>query len=204
MIADLAADHRGPVVELGPDRAFDRLAAVIDPRPGVPGARIDHQADRLELVLVDEERALEILRAVVVDQHAILALGAVGRQDEMGVEAAEGVELDLFLADGPIAGVEDLDRVRLVLVDHVGVVGRAAEAAADVHQLARAIGRPIGVDVALVGQALGDADALEIEHVRGDVAADRREDADVVGIERRAAASTAGCGGADSSGQRRR
>ena len=112
LVADLAADHRGPVVELGADRAFDRLAAVID-----PPRRIDHQADRLELVLVDEERALEVLRAVVVDQHAILALGTVGRQDEVGVEAAEGVELHLLLADGPIAGVEDLDRVRLVLVD---------------------------------------------------------------------------------------
>ena len=51
-------------------------------------------------------------------------------------------------------------------------------------KLARAIGGPIGVDVALVGQTLGDADALEVEHVRGHVVVDDGEDADVVGTQR--------------------
>ncbi len=121
-------------------------------------------------------------------KHAILALGAVRRQDEVGVEAAKGVEFYLVLADGPIAGVEDIDRIGLVLVDHVGIVGRAAEAAADVHQLPGTIGRPIGVDVALVGQSLGDADPLQVEHVRGHVVFEDGEDANVVGIDRHAAA----------------
>ena len=116
--------------------------------------------DRLQLVLVYQERALVVFALLVADEHPILALGTGGREHEMRVEAAELAELDLLLADQPVAAVEDLDRVLLVLLDRVRVVGRVAQQPAEVNDLSRPIGRPVGVDVAFVRQPPGHAHAL--------------------------------------------
>ena len=233
LVADLAAGQRGPGVEGGPDRPLDLFATVED-RPG----RVDHQVDRLQLVLVDLEAALVAAARQVPDQDAIFALRAGRRKDEMRVEGAEGAEHNLFLPHQPAAAVEDLERVLLACLDEVGITfgllsgdrtgprrhhvvarkgsrglgrrgrrstervgrgranggqlrdrrpwtaggrqpGHVAEAAPHVDQLAGPIGGTIGVDVALVGEPLGDADPFQADHVRGHVPLGNRKHSNV-------------------------
>ena len=57
-----------------------------------------------------------------------------------------------------------------------------AEAAAEVDRFAGAIGGPVGVDVAAVGQSAGDAHALQIDDVGGHLPSADGEDANVAGV----------------------
>ena len=81
------------------------------------------------------------------------------------MKTAEFAQRHVILADQAIAFVEDLQLVLLAILDGVRVTGGDADHAADVHHLTRAVGGTVGVDVTLVRETLGDADALQVDHV---------------------------------------
>ena len=177
LIRHLAAGQGRAVVELRPNLALDLFSAVID----VP-RRVDDQADRLQLVLLDKESALVLVLLVIGDEDAVFALGTGFREDKMRVEAAELAQGRLFFAEQTVPRIEGLERDLLSLGDNVAVVGHAPQAAADVDQVARPVGGPVRVDIAAIGQPLGDADALEADDVGGDVPRAGGEDPHVAGI----------------------
>ena len=199
LVADFAIRKRRPVVEARPDRALDRFAPVVD-----LAGRVDHQLNRLQLVLVHEEHALVAVAVDVAGRDAIRPLRAGRRQHEMHVERAERRQLDSLLSNHPIAAVEHLDRILLTLLDQIRIGGKrqllgllppcslspvpcpltfhVADAAPHVHQLPGAVGRPIGVDVAFVRKSFGDAHAFEVDHVGADVPFGDGEHAHVAGF----------------------
>ena len=160
LITHFAASQGSAVVEPGHDLAGDFFAAVKN-----LARSVNRNLHRFELILVDRERPFVALARFVGDLHAVVAHGAGLRQQEVAVEAAELVERDFLFAHLPAAGIVDFQRELLAFVDCIGIAAGAPHNAADMHDLPGAIGGAVGVEIALVGQALRHADAREIDDV---------------------------------------
>jgi len=175
-VANLAAGQRGAVVVGRSDHAFDLLAAIVD-----RARRVDRQTHRLQLIVVDGERALIVLLVLdVVDQDAIVAGAGGRREQEVRVEGTVVIQCHGGVVDQPIAAVVHVHTVGLAFDDRVRVAGDLADHATDVDHLTGPIRGPVRVDVPLVAQPLRDFQAVQAQDVRRHVAVGHSEDADII------------------------